>query len=503
MNKSAASSVLSQIKTLRAEKELARVRRDADKIRANCKTLVGFVKEAWKVLEPSTPYIHNWHIDAICEHLEAITWGRMTPRLIINISPGSSKSMIVSVLWQAWQWGPCGMPGQKFLTTSYEEGNARRDTRKTRDLIMSDWFQELWPMKLPRTGETSFSNEHTGTREGVAFQAIMGKRGDVFGIDDPHSLDGAESDAERDKATRRFLEGGQNRINDQVKSAIVVIMQRVHQTDLTGVILARDLGYEHLMIPMEFETSRVHVTEIGWKDPRTYEGELMDPRRMPQKEVDKFKTSPYAWAGQYQQRPAPREGGMFKPDEIKIIDHAPKGGRRVRGWDIAGSTRKNSPYTVGLLLNLTEDNRLVIENMRRKRAEIEVAEAMIIETAFDDKTRYQSVMQSLPQDPGSAGKSQKRHLAPKMHTIEFKFTPERGKKEDRAIGIASQVNVGNVSMVAGPWNAELIDELRNFPGSTFKDITDALSRAYDELVQYMDDDEDGIGAPIFIDGGED
>jgi hypothetical protein len=108
-------------------------------------TLAGFVREAWHILEPTQRYVHNWHIDAICQHLEAVTAGRVN-RLLINVPPGSSKSLIVSVLWPAWEWGPKGLRSLRYLATSFNEGPVKRDTRKHRDLTMSDWYRALWPM---------------------------------------------------------------------------------------------------------------------------------------------------------------------------------------------------------------------------------------------------------------------------------------------------------------------------------------------------------------------
>lgn len=420
-------------------------------------------------------------MDGIAEHLQAISDGTLT-KLIINEPPGSSKSLEVSVAWQAYEWGPCDLQGHKFLTTSYELGNVTRDTRKTRDLILSEWYQTLWPVNLVRAGETSFANDRTGTREGVPFASLTAKRGDRLLVDDPHSLDGAESEVEREKAVRRFIEGGQNRLNDQVRSAIVIVMQRLHERDLTGELLARELGYEHLMIPMEFELERRCVTSIGWSDPRSYDGELMDPTRFPREAVELLKKdNDYMWAGQYQQRPAPREGGMFKPDKIIIVDAAPPGGIIVRGWDIAGSTRQKSPFTVGARLKAV-GNLIYIEHVVRIRKEIAEAEQIIIDTIEDDEI---SVFQSLPQDPGSAGKSQRFHISSKLGNANFGFSPETGTKEDRAIPFASQLNAGNVRMVRGPWNGALINELQNFPNSAYKDQVDALSRAYMEIARRL------------------
>ncbi len=483
------------VRQMLARMKLERTVAEADAIRAKCKSFIGFVEEAWDVLEPSTTFVGNWHIDAICEHLEAITWGRMTPRLIVNISPGSMKSLLISVMWQAWMWGPCGMAAKRFLSTSYELSAVTRDTRKTRDLVMSEWYRTLWPhVQLVREGERSFANTATGSREGVAFVSLMAKRGDVLTIDDPHSLDGAESENDREKSTRRFIEGGQSRVNDRVKSAIVVVMQRLHERDLTGVILAANLGYEHLMIPMRYEPSRSIVTAIGWKDPRTDDGELMDPKRVPLSEVEKEEQSEYSFAGQYQQRPAPRAGGLFKPDKLTYCDAAPAGAQTVRGWDLAGSTRKTSPYTVGLRMSRLGGT-IYVEDVIRFRGEPHEVEAKVKATAIDDG---HAIMQDLPQDPGQAGKAQKMAYAALLSGFIFSITTESGKKEDRALPFASQVGAGTVVLVRAPWNDAFVNELRSFPNGTYKDQVDAASRAYAAILR--GDRQQPLGGSLMLSG---
>lgn len=466
----------------RAEAERQRVARDADEIRARCSKLSGFVKEAWHVLEPTNPLKWSWHLDAMCEHLEAISTGRLEPRLIINVPPGSSKSMIVSVLWQAWEWTI--WPSLRYLTSSFEEGNVTRDTRKTRDLIRSEWYRALWPsVVLTRAGETSFANASTGTREGVAFSSITGKRGDRFVVDDPHSLDGAESEADRTKATRRFLEGGLNRVNDQTASAIVVVMQRLHEADLSGVLLSRQLGFVHLLIPMEFEPSRRCVTPIGWQDPRTYDGELMDPVRMPREAVDRLKSvSDYSWAGQYQQRPVPREGGLFKRHwfEGKVIKVAPPGTIWWRHWDLAASTRKTSARTAGVKMGRTPDGKFIVGHVIKTQAEGAQVRSLIKATAEIDG---HEVGISLPQDPGQAGKVQKADFITQLAGWNVRADPETGDKFTRAEPFSAQCEGGNVYLVEGDWNSDYLDELCLFPGGTWKDQVDASSGAFGRLVK--------------------
>lgn len=484
-----------------AKIHLEKTRKNQDAIREKCKTLSGFVSEAWHVLEPNADYVHNWHIDAICEHLEAVSAGDIN-RLLINVPPGSMKSLLTSVMWQAWEWGPMAMPSLRHLSTSFNDGPVKRDTRKTRDLIDSEWYKLLWPeVTLVRKAEMSFANNHTGTREGVAFSSLTSQRGDRLCIDDPHSTETAESDVERANTTRRFREGAQNRLNDQQKSALVVIMQRLHQGDVSGVIEDYKMDYVHLMIPMEFEAARKCYTDIGWEDPRTVEGELLDPVRFPRKVIDRLQKdmTEYAIAGQYQQRPAPREGGMFKVDNIEIVDTPPPGGEIVRGWDLAGSTRKTSPYTASVKLKKVGPL-IVIMDVTRERKSIALAEAHVVDTALDDGAR---IMQSLPQDPGSAGKSQKTHLGNKLAEkgLLYRFSTETGSKEQRAEVVSSPIENGQVVMLRGPWNGAFTDELRNFPASRYKDQVDALSRAYAELLKF--NIEDPGESPEIPDEGND
>lgn len=444
------------------------------------------------MLEPSTLLVWNWHLDALCDHLQAVTERRIPPWGIINVSPGSSKSMIVSVLWQAWEWGPAGLPAMRFLSSSFEEGNVTRDTRKTRDLVQSDWYRLHWPEvfndagKLTRAGETSFANHHTGTREGVAFASITGKRGDRLLIDDPHSLKGAERDKERQAAVRLFIEGGLNRVNDQTTSAIIVVMQRLHEDDLTGALLAHDLGFWHLCIPMEYDPERadpssklyVPPTPLGWTDPRTQAGELMDPARMPRAAVDKLKKFSHSWNGQYQQRPSAREGGMFKRHWFSIVPAAPAGGVVGRYWDLAASEDEGAAYTVGIRVRYAPDGIFYVEDVVRERLSAGGVRRLIAATA---ETDGHSVRIRLPQDPGQAGKDQAQGFVQMLVGYNARAKVVSGDKETRAEPASAQAEAGNIKLIKGPWNEAFLDELSGFPTMTYKDQVDALADAINDL----------------------
>lgn len=486
------------------KRERKRIAKEGNRIRLECQSLYEFIQQAWPILEPSTPFVGGWALEAICEHLEAVTRGEIK-RLLINVPPGMMKSLAVSVFWPAWEWGPKGLAHLRYLTTSFSENNVLRDNQKMRRLVDSQWYRLLWPeveFSKDQNAKGKFENTKTGGREGRAFVSMTGGRGDRVIIDDPHSVDGGESDVQREATVQTFRESISDRLNDVQLSVIVIIMQRVHEADVSGTVLTlMKSEYVHLELPMEYDPARHCETRVGgrlfFSDPRRQDGELLFPERFPRKEIEALKIAKgdYAYAGQYQQRPTPREGGMFKVDMIIMVDTVPAGAFYVRGWDIAGSTRKTSPYTVGAELAV-HDGILYIADIKRARAEIADAEALIINTVKDDGL---PVEQSIPQDPGQAGKSQKHHLITRLHGSNVHFSPETGKKADRAIPLASQVNGGNCRMVKAAWNAECKAEMRNFPGSTYKDQVDAMSRAYARVASRMMQVEDEFGEPEMLD----
>ncbi len=420
----------------------------------------------------------------MCAHLEAVTAGRIN-RLLINVPPGSMKSLLVSVFWQAWEWGPAGLPSMRFLATSFNDGPVKRDTRKCRDLMLSEWYRALWPqIELTRTAEMSFANASTGTREGVAFGSLTSQRGDRLVIDDPHSTEMAESAPERQATTRKFREGATNRLNDQDKSAIVVIMQRLHADDVSGVILNFGMGYVHLCLPMEFEEERRCATDIGFIDPRLTDGDLLDPERFPREIVDNLKRDmgSYAYAGQYQQHPTPREGGMFKRHwfEGKVINIAPVGTKWVRHWDLAATAKKTAARTAGVKIGRMPDGRFVVGHVVKTQEEGNAVRKLIKATAETDGKACQI---SLPQDPGQAGKVQAADMIAMLAGFTARAEPETGDKSTRAEPFAVQCEAGNVSLMAGEWNESYLDELCLFPGGHFKDQVDASSGAFARLAE--------------------
>lgn len=449
--------------------------------RAYCKhSLANFIQRAWPHIDPQ-PYVHGWHMDAIAEHLEACAKGEIT-RLLINVPPGTSKSTSTSVFFPAWLWGPFGWPGARFIGASYEQTLATRDNRKARLLISSEWYQKHWPTALvgDQNEKTGFENDKQGFRQSCAVKSMTGKRGDFVVWDDPLSPEKAYSEVERETANRVFAETLPTRLNDPRKSVIIIVMQRLHENDVSGYILARDLGYEHLCLPMEYEAERKCRTSIGFEDPRTTEGELLFPERFPREVVERDKAvmGSFATAGQFQQRPVPREGGMFKHHWFNTVNAAPSGTVWVRGWDLAASTKSDSPWTAGVKIGRTPAGRFVIADAKRER--VNTPRQLIRSTAEADG---RVVFISYPQDPGQAGKDQARSIAQDLAGFKFKSSPESGDKATRAEPLAAQAEAGNVDILRGDWNAAFLDEICAFPFGKFMDQVDAASRAFNELAR--------------------
>lgn len=444
------------------------------------RSLADFVKLAWPTLEPSQRYVHGWHIDAVCEHLEAVTHGEIT-RLLINIPPGAMKSMLVNVFWPAWEWGPQGNPSMRFIGASHEEGLATRDNLKMRRLIQSEWFQERWPTALTgdQNAKTYFENDATGFRLSCAVKSMTGRRGDRVAWDDPHSVEAAISDAHRETALRVFTETLPTRLNNPDSSAIIVVMQRLHEEDVSGYILANDLGYEHLMLPMEFEPDRRCVTSLGFVDPRTEPDELLFPARFSRTVVDRDKKvmGTYAAAGQFQQRPAPRSGGFFVWEKLSIVHAVPELRRVVRYWDKAG-TEGGGARTAGVKMGEGVDGCWYVLDVITGQWAASKREQVMRQTAeLDGK----SVRIWIEQEPGSGGKESAESTIKNLAGFITKAERATGNKALRAEPYSVQVEAGNIRLLAGPWNQEFIDEHKTFPRGKFKDQIDAASGAFNKL----------------------
>lgn len=443
-----------------------------------------FCKMAWHVLEPATPIAWGWALDAMCDHLQAVHEGKIK-RLLMNVPPGMMKSLMTGVFFPAWEWGAGKTPSLRYLTTAHKESLAVRDNLKCRRLIQSRWYQERWavPLTGDQNAKTKFENVYTGFRESMSFTSLTGSRGDRIIIDDPLSVDNAFSTAALDAAEQTFLEAVPSRVNN-ADSAIVVIMQRLHEKDTSGVILARDLGYEHLMLPMRFESSRRCITSIGFKDPRTKDGELLFPERFSEKQVaDLEKTmGSYAVAGQFQQRPVPRGGGLFKNSWIQHWESTMLPDRfdqMICSWDMTFKGSDRSDFVVGQVWGRKGGNYYLLDQVRGQWDFVKTTEMFqalaskwpeAVRKLVEDKANGSAVISML-----------KKHV-----TGIIPITPKESK-ESRAYAISTLWEAKNVFLPPkdlAPWvESEFIPEILSFPAAAHDDQVDAMTQALSDLLK--------------------
>ena len=342
--------------TLTPEQQATIEQLGEDEERDRCEeSLAYFVLRAWKHIDPA-PYQHNWHIDAICDHLEAVARGELRHG-IINQPPRTMKSLITNVCFPAWVWAqrsqgmalfrdssspskdisldkvpyrPLMGPHVKFFCASYGETLSFDIAIIARRLIECGWYQRLWghrfQLSVDQNSKGKFDTDKGGYRISTSVEAgrTTGQGGDIIIIDDPHNTQKTESEAEIDKVLRWWDRALPTRLNNQNTGVFIIVMQRQKEDDLTGHILSTASEFEdwwHIMFPMRFDPERTVMTPLGYSDPRSEDGELLWEERFPENVVRilEKKLGPYGSSGQLQQSPQPKGGGIIKRDWWEIF----------------------------------------------------------------------------------------------------------------------------------------------------------------------------------------
>lgn len=464
---------------------------DEDALRANlCRaSFYDHVREFWSEVIEEKP-VWNWHIKWLCDDLQLMA-ERMFLGLpkeydeIINISPGTTKSTIASVMFPGWLWAR--KPSTRFIGASFIDKLSLHLSLKSRDVVESEKYRTLFPYIEPKKDQwtkSHWANTRGGSRYATTVGGgVMGMHGHAIGIDDPLDPLRANSEAELETAKRWVTETIPSRKVDKLTSFIYLIMQRVHEGDPSGVWLkkmAADAAKKirHVNLPAELKegmtTSPPELADF-------YVNGLMDPERLNRSVLAEalIDLGQYGYAGQYLQDPAPREGGIFKVHRI-IIDTPPKRFKKVvRYWDKAG-TLMGGCYTVGVKMGLDAHDRLWVLDVQRVQLDAHQREQLIQQCA---RTDGKNVRIFIEQEGGSGGLESAQNSVKGLLGFRVTLDKVTGSKEVRAYPFADQMAAGNVYMVEAPWNVEFINELRLWPRSLYKDQVDASSGACNQLVK--------------------
>jgi predicted phage terminase large subunit-like protein len=441
-----------------------------------------FVELAWPLVEPSRPYIRNWHTDAICDHLQACA-KRQIKRLVVTVPPGSMKSLSCCVFFPSWTWTQA--PEQKFIYASYNDKLSRRDSLRTRRLIESDWYRDRWgdqfELHQDRKGAEVYSNDAGGFRMMTTIKGgVTGEHADIQVVDDPiKPLDVSKSLAVADTALSEvdawWNETMASRLVDFENSVRIIVMQRLVEGDLAG--RAIEEGYEHLMLPMEFEPKRKCYTSIGFEDPRTEEGELLSPIRFSRVAVDrlKYELKTRGTAAQLQQSPVPAGGNIIKEQWARYYEHAPRFSMLIQSWDCAFKDSDDSSYVVGQVWGVIKGNYYLVDQIRDHMTFTETLNAVRSLTTKYPKARYKLIEDKA--NGTAVIDTMKREIAG------IKPVSPEGGKDSRVYAVEPIWESGNVwlpspalaSWVNGP--DSFLEEVTGFPGRRHDDQVDAMTQA--------------------------
>ena len=463
------------------------------------RSLREYIEMAWPQVEPAREFIPNYHIDAICEHLEAVT-RREIRRLVINVPPGSMKSLTCSVFWPSWTW--THTPSCKWITASYSGMIARRDSLRALQLMETEWYQQrwggLWKKNRDDWSSVKYSNSAAGFRFAVTVGgAATGEHADHQLVDDPiKPLDarGARVDSTKLQVCEEWWsETMATRVVDPARATRTIIMQRLHERDLSGLVLPTG-DYTHLNLPMRYEPKcvismphpcalredakgeKTPPTPIKYKDPRE-EGELLWPARFPE-EIQaerKKELGSRGVASQDQQRPMPSGGGIFKRDWVQHWKAFPKGRvEYIQSWDCTFKGLDDSDYVVGQVWARYMGLFFLLDQVRDQMTFSATCRAIKTLSA-----KWPKATRKLVEDKanGSAVISTLHDTVPGLIAVN-----PQGGKVSRAQAIEPLWESKNVWLpdpTVAPWVHDFIEELTDFNGDPGRhdDQVDAMTQA--------------------------
>jgi predicted phage terminase large subunit-like protein len=454
------------------------------------RSLAEFIRQAWPIVEPATPYSHNWHIDLICEHLEAVTAGDIT-RLVVNIPPRNTKSLCVTVMWPCWEW--IRRPELRYLCCSYAASLSTKHSVDRRRIIESEWYQANWP-HVHLTSDQNQKTEYENTSRGVMVATSVGgtatgKGGNRVIVDDPVNPEEAYSEVKRVAAHDYMDKTLPSRLDDKRRDAMIVVMQRLHADDSTGHLLSRDATHRwtHVCIPAECrERTEVVFPRSGRVIVRE-PGDLLWPEREGAGELAALREEMGTrdFEAQYNQEPAPPEGAMFNPSWWRYYREVPEPlDEIIQSWDMTFKDRKQSDYVVGQVWGRKGASKYLLDQVRA-RMDFPATQRAVVSLSAKWPQAHLKLIEDTANGPAVIA-SLKESVA---GIVPVKV---KGSKAARAAAITPTVEAGNVYLPDveqfpqhASWVGDFVHEHAVFTGdgSGHDDQVDACSQALSRWIK--------------------
>ena len=447
-----------------------------------------FFKAAWIVVEPAVPLSTNWHHKYICDLLQeecerVIAQKPKTKDVIINVPFRSTKSLIVTVMFPVWAW--IKSPKLRFITSSYSATLSIELATKSRDIIFSDWFKRRWGdvfhIKKDQNLKERYENNFVGMRRATSVGGtVTGQGGDFLIVDDPLSPQMASSATERDNANEWYRTTFYSRLNQPDIGVRIIIMQRVHEDDLTGFLLGKEtrLKYKHICIPAKSGDGNIKPTYLE----KHYNKDtgLFWEDRFSQRTLDDYRSAlgSYGYAGQLQQTPTPLDSGMIHKDWFKVDRYRVEDSVVNFVIDPAYTAdQKNDPSA--LLAYTYKENRWQIVDCVNVYKEfpdlVKFIQQWVAKNGYTNRSRIYV-------EPKASGKSIVQTLVRETGLNVKEDKPPTKDKVARVSDVSASLESGRVSILNGDWNDEFLDQLAKFPAAKHDDMVDCLVMAVNKEI---------------------
>src|SRR6516164_4688284 len=437
-----------------------------------------FVSRCFYDLNPQTELVTNWHLRVIAAKLAAVREGKIR-RLIINLPPRHLKSLMASIAFPAWCLGH--NPSAQILCVSYAQDLADKLARDCRSIMMRPWYRRIFLTRLAphRQAVQEFITTRQGYRLATSTGGVLTGRGaDFILIDDPLKPEDALSKALRQACNEWFVHTLYSRLNDKRSGAIVIIMQRLHEDDLVGHVLAQE-PWEVLSFPAIAEADEVHRIETMW-GPRRFrrrQGEALHPEREPLETLDRIRRTlgEYNFAGQYQQSPAPLGGGLVKAEWFKRYrdSELPERFERiVQSWDTANKPTELSDFSVCTTWGIKAKHLFLLGLFRRR------LDYPALKRAVREQQSLFNANEVLIEDKASGTQLIQELISENCHGV-TRYEPTC----DKIMRLHAQTALIENGFVhipeTPPWLSEYLHEMTVFPNGKHDDQVDSTAQFLD------------------------